>query len=81
KQTINDLNRIVEEKEKSINDYENRLIVNERKHTQELRLEIGKQRQLKIELEQRSTLIAQLTNQLYREKQLQQQQVQTRARL
>ncbi|CAF1550126.1 unnamed protein product [Rotaria magnacalcarata] len=81
KQTINDLNRIVEEKEKSINDYENRLIVNERKHTQELRLEIDKQRQLKIELEQRSTLIAQLTNQLYREKQLQQQQVQTRARL
>ncbi|CAF1041244.1 unnamed protein product [Rotaria sp. Silwood1] len=80
KQTINDLNKVLEEKEKSINDYENRFIVNERKHGLELRLELDKQRQLKIELEQRSTLIAQLTNQLHREKQLQ-QQLQNRARL
>ncbi|CAF3015351.1 unnamed protein product [Rotaria sp. Silwood2] len=80
KQTISDLNAVLEEKEKSINDYENRLIVNERKHSQDLRLENDKQRQLKIELEQRSTLIAQLTNQLHREKQLQ-QQLQNRTRL
>jgi hypothetical protein len=46
----------------------------------ELRLENDKQRQLKIELEQRSTLIAQLTNQLHHEKQIQ-QKLQTRARL
>jgi hypothetical protein len=80
KETINNLNKNLEEKEKSINDYENRLIVNERKHALELRLENDKQRQLKIELEQRSTLIAQLTNQLHREKQIQ-QKLQTRARL
>jgi hypothetical protein len=80
KETINNLNKIIEEKEKSITDYENRLIVNERKHVLELRLENDKQRQLKIELEQRSTLIAQLTNQLHREKQIQ-QQLQTRTRL
>ncbi len=80
KETINNLHKILEEKEKSINDYENRLIVNERKHALELRLENDKQRQLKIELEQRSTLIAQLTNQLHREKQLQ-QQIQSRVRL
>jgi hypothetical protein len=80
KETINNTNKILEEKEKLLNDFENRLIVNERKHAFELRLENDKQRQLKIELEQRSTLIAQLTNQLHREKQLQ-QQLQTRARL
>jgi hypothetical protein len=56
------------------------VIVNERKHAVELRLQQDKQRQMKIELEQRSTLIAQLTNQLLREKQLQ-QQVQNRVRL
>jgi hypothetical protein len=80
KETIKNLNKILEEKEKLINDYENRLIVNERKHASELRLENDKQRQLKIELEQRSTLIAQLTNQLHREKQVQ-QQLQNRVRL
>lgn len=80
KETINNTNKILEEKEKLLNDFENRLIVNERKHAFELRLENDKQRQLKIELEQRSTLIAQLTNQLHREKQIQ-QQIQTRARL
>lgn len=80
KQTVSDLHKLLEEKEKSILNYENRLLVNERKHAQELRLEADKQRQLQIELEQRSTLIAQLTNQLHREKQLQ-QQLQSRARL
>ncbi len=80
KESLKNLNKVLEEKDKSINDYENRLIVNERKHALELRLENDKQRQLKIELEQRSTLIAQLTNQLHREKQIQ-QKLQTRARL
>jgi hypothetical protein len=80
KETINNTNKILEEKEKIINDFENRFIVNERRHALELRLENDKQRQLKIELEQRSTLIAQLTNQLHREKQIQ-QQLQTRSRL
>ena len=73
KDTIRNLNKILDEKEKAILDYENRLIVNERKHALELRAENDKQRQLKIELEQRSTLIAQLTNQLYRQKQQQTQ--------
>ncbi len=66
------MNQLVEEKEKLIHDYENRLFVNERKHALELHKQYNKQRELKIELEQRSTLIAQLTNQIHREKQHQQ---------
>ena len=77
KETISNLEKLLEEKERLIHDYENRLIVNERKHALELRTETDKQRQLKAELEQRSTLIAQLTHQLHREK----QQSQTRIRL
>jgi hypothetical protein len=72
KAKIKSLNKILEEKEKLINDYENRLIVNDRKHALELNTQYNKQRELKIELEQRSTLIAQLTHQLHREKQHQQ---------
>lgn len=80
KETISSLTKTLEEKEALVKDYENRLIVNERNHALQLRLENDKQRQLKIELEQRSTLIAQLTSQLHREKQVQ-QQLQTRTRL
>jgi transcriptional regulator with GAF, ATPase, and Fis domain len=72
KDKITFLNKILEEKEKLVNDYENRLIVNNRKHALELHTQYDKQRQFKIELEQRSTLIAQLTNQIHREKQHQQ---------
>lgn len=71
RETIRNLNEILDEKQKSIVEYENLLIVNERKHAADLRIENEKQRQLKSDLEQRSTLIAQLTNQLYREKQKQ----------
>lgn len=77
RERIANLETILEEKERLIHDYENRLIVSERKHALELRTETDKQRQLKAELEQRSTLIAQLTHQLHREK----QQSQTRLRL
>jgi len=77
---IKNCNEIIDEKDRIINEYENRLIVNERKHASELRLENDKYRQLKVELEQRSSIIAQLTNQLHREKQIQ-QQLQTRQRL
>ncbi|UJR23694.1 hypothetical protein I4U23_026676 [Adineta vaga] len=80
KETVKNLTRLLEEKERSINDYKNRLLVSERNHTLDLRLENDKQRELKIELEKRSTLIAQLTNQLHQEKQ-HQQQLQTRTRL
>ncbi|CAF1294529.1 unnamed protein product [Adineta ricciae] len=80
KETVKHLNTLLEEKEKVIQDYKSRLLVSERNHTLDLRLETDKQRELKIELEKRSTLIAQLTNQLHREKQ-HQQQLQTRTRL
>ncbi|CAF1486689.1 unnamed protein product [Adineta steineri] len=80
KETMKNLNKILEEKEKSIKDYENRLVVSERKHALDLHAENNKQRQLKTELEQRSTIIAQLTNQLHQQKQAQ-QQLQTRTRL
>lgn len=69
KDKIKTLTDILEEKEKLINDYENRLLVNDRKHALELHKQYNKQRELKIELEKRSTLVAQLTNQIHREKQ------------
>jgi hypothetical protein len=72
KDKIKTLNKILEDKEKLVNDYENRLIVNDRKHALALHTQYDKHRELKIELEQRSSLIAQLTNQLHREKQHQQ---------
>lgn len=72
KDKIKVLNKILEEKERLVNDYENRLIVNDRKHALELHTQYNKQRELKIELEQRATLIAQLTHQIHREKQHQQ---------
>ncbi|CAF0793298.1 unnamed protein product [Rotaria sordida] len=72
KDKIKDLNENLEEKEKLLKDYENRLIVNDRKHALELHKQYDKQRELKIELEHRSILIAELTNQLHREKQHQQ---------
>ncbi|CAF2365765.1 unnamed protein product [Rotaria sp. Silwood2] len=72
KDKINDLNKSLEEKEKRLKDYENRLIVNDRKHALELHTQYDKQRELKIELEERSILTAQLTNQLHQEKQHQQ---------
>ena len=53
-------------------DYENRLIKNNRKYALELSAQYDKQRELENELEQRSTLITQLTNKLQREKQHQQ---------
>lgn len=80
KETIDNLTKVVEEKEILTKDYENRLIVNERNHAFQLRQESDKHRQLKIQLDERSSLIAQLTSQLHREKQLQ-QQFQTRSRL
>jgi len=80
KDKIKTLTEILEEKEKFIKDYENRLIVNDRKHALELHTQYNKQRELKIELEKRSTLIAQLTNQIHREKQ-HQQNVSNRIRL
>ncbi|CAF2078248.1 unnamed protein product [Rotaria magnacalcarata] len=72
KDTIKILNKSLEEKEKNLKDYENLLLVNDRKHALELHAQYDKQRELKIELEQRSALIAQLTNQLHSEKQHQQ---------
>ncbi|CAF3334548.1 unnamed protein product [Rotaria socialis] len=72
KDTIKILNKRLEEKEKNLKDYENLLLVNDRKHALELHTQYDKQRELKIELEQRSTFIAQLTNQLHNEKQHQQ---------
>lgn len=69
---IKSLNNILEEKEKSIIDYENRLAVNNRKHALELHIQHDKQRELRIELEHRATLIAHLTHQIHREKQHQQ---------
>jgi hypothetical protein len=63
------LNRIVDKRESAFHDYENRLMVTERKHMLELRLESDKQRQLKIELEQRATVIAPLTSQLHCQRQ------------
>lgn len=80
KETVQHLHKLLEEKEKTIHDYKSRLMVSERNHALDLRLETDKHRQLKIELDQRSTLIAQLTNQLHREKQ-HHQQLQTRTRL
>lgn len=77
KETIKNLTKLVEEKESMMKDYENRLLVTERNHAFQLRQETDKHRQLKIELDERSTLIAQLTSQLHREK----QQCQTRSRL
>jgi hypothetical protein len=72
KDKVKTLNKILEEKEKLIHDYENRLIVNNRKHALELHTQYDKQRELKIELEHRATIIAQLTHQIHREKQHQQ---------
>lgn len=80
KETINQLIKTLSEKEAAAKDYENRLIVNERNHAFQLHQEADKQRLLKIQLEERSTMIAQLTSQLHRERQ-QQQQLQTRSRL
>ena len=62
------MNKTLEEKEKLINDYENRLAVNNRKHALELHTQYDKQRELRIELEHRATLVAHLTHQLHREK-------------
>lgn len=69
---VKSLNKILEEKEKLITDYENRLAVNNRKHALELHIQHDKQRELRIELEHRATLIAHLTHQIHREKQHQQ---------
>ena len=69
KETISNLTKLLEEKEKEILNYESQLIINERKYKLDLQSANEKQRKLKEELEQRSTLIAQLTNQLYRERQ------------
>lgn len=79
KETINHLSKSLSEKEAATKDYENRLIVNERNHAFQLHQEADKLRLLKIQLEERSTMIAQLTSQLHRERQ--QQQLQTRSRL
>lgn len=78
KERILQLSELLAEKEALTKDYENRLIVNDRNHAFQLHQEADKQRQLKIQLEERSTTIAQLTSQLHREKQ---QQLQTRTRL
>ena len=77
---IEHLNETLKDKDRLLNEYENRLIVNERQHALDLRSVDDKHRQLKIELDQRSTHIAQLTNQLHREKQVQ-QQLQSRLRV
>ena len=72
KEKIKALNKLLEEKEKLVNNYQTRLIVNDRKHALELHVQHEKQRELKIQLEQLATLIAQLTHQIHREKQPQQ---------
>ena len=80
KEIIEHLNVTLKDKDRLLNEYENRLIVNDRQHALDLRCVDDKQRQLKIELDQRSTHIAQLTNQLHREKQ-HQQHLQSRLRV
>lgn len=69
KDTIKQLNVRLEEKDKFIIDYETKLLMTERRHELEIRTANEKYRQLKVESEQRSSLIAQLTNQLHRERQ------------
>lgn len=66
---IKSLNKVLEDKETVVNDYKTRLRVNDQKHVVELHKQHGKQREIRLELEQRSTSIAQLTNRLVREKQ------------
>lgn len=66
---IQNLNQLLAEKDRLLGDYENRLLVNERKHALELHIQHDKQQELKIELEQRAILIAQLTHQIHRDKQ------------
>lgn len=68
---IENLNQLLAEKDRLLTDYENRLLVNDRKHALELHIQHDKQRELKFELEQRAILIAQLTHQTHRDKQQQ----------
>ena len=81
KDKIETLNKLLEEKDRLISDYENRLLLNDRKHSLDLHIQHDKQQELKIELEQRAILIAQLTQQIHRDKQQQQQSVRNSVRL
>ncbi|CAF3933310.1 unnamed protein product [Adineta steineri] len=68
---IENLNKILEEKEKIVNDYKNRLKLSEQKYALELHKQHDKQQNLKYEIKQRSTSITHLTKQLFHEKQQQ----------
>lgn len=66
REKIGDLTKLLEEKDRLICDYENRLLINDRKHSLELHIQHDKQRELQIELEHRAILITQLTDQIHR---------------
>ncbi|CAF0769699.1 unnamed protein product [Didymodactylos carnosus] len=71
KKEVEILKKILNEKETKINSYETKLILNDRQHANDIRLQREKYRLLKADLEKRATIIAELTTQLHRERQLQ----------
>ncbi|CAF0961500.1 unnamed protein product [Didymodactylos carnosus] len=71
KDEIEILKKTLNEKEMTINSYETKLLLNDRQYASDIRLQQEKYRLLKIDLEKRATIIAELTTQIHREKQLQ----------